>query len=551
MARERAYINATIHTVDARDTIAEAILIRDERIALVGTTQQVLAAADRSCVIADASGKTIVPGFIDPHYHLGYAMLEPVSVDCAIRPGDTIDDVLEAISRATRELPPGQWMRGFGFSPWALPDEREPSLAELDEAAPNNPFFLQDESCHRGWANSTALAEVGIDEYSPQPWGGTVVKDHAGRPTGALLEAAVNPLQTRSWLDMASADWEATRALLTRKMRELAGLGITGLCDAAVTPDIADFYARADREGSFLFTVQQLHTADDFFGKQDPRRPDFVQRVHERESDRLRSGTMKIFADPGFPDGPLISCSHGGVHSHRGNSWYSAAEVKEIVRTADSLGIRTAIHAMGNWAVDAVLDSYEAVRRGDLTSDGLMRIEHAFVSAPQTQGPRMAELGVDLVAMPGLIHHTGPAFDAGWRGEFRDELTVIPIGSLIDAGVRVSFASDGPTGPVAPAHLMWGAVTRASLTGQPIDPHEAVTAAQALRCSTINAAHAADRGDEAGSLEVGKRANLAVLDRDILRCAPEEIREMRVLETVVDGRTIFECDEAPRPAVLG
>lgn len=547
MARERAYVNATIHTVDARNSIQTAILISDERIVAVGTDREILAAASAACQISDAAGVTIVPGFIDPHNHLSHSMLDGVSVDCAVGTGGSLDDVLGEISRAAGRLLPGQWLRGYGFTPWALSDGREPSLAELDEAAPSNPFFLQDVSCHRGWANSAALREAGIDEYAPQPWGGVVVKDYAGRPTGALLEGAVNPMQTRSWTDVASRDPEATLAMLTGQMRQLASLGITGLCDAAVTPDIAAFYADADRAGSLLFTVQQLHTADDFFARQDPRRPDFVKRVHERESARLRSGTMKIFADPGFPDGPLISCSHGGTHSHRGSSWYSGAEIMDMVRTADGLGIRTAIHAMGNWAVDAVLDAYEAVRRHAPSHDGLLRIEHAFVSQPQTQAPRMAELDVDLVAMPGLINETGPAFDEGWRGEFRDELAVIPIRSMIDAGVRVSFASDAPTGPVAPAELMWNAITRASIAGTPIDPEEAVTAAQALRCATINAAYAAGQAAEAGSLEVGKRANLALLDRDILSCPAEEIRGARVVETLVDGRTVFETPSAPRP----
>lgn len=544
MRPERAYINATIHTVDVRGSVANAILLRNGRIAAIGTNAEILAAAAPSCEISDARGRTIVPGFIDPHNHLSHAMLESVSVDCSIPPHESLDEVLETIARAATRLLPGQWLRGFGFTPWALADGREPTRQELDEAVPDNPFFLQDVSCHRGWVNSAGLRDAGIDEYTPQPWGGVISKDHAGEPTGALLEAAVNPMQTRSWRSVVSRDPDAALELLTTQMHYLSSLGITGVCDAAVTPDISAFYHRADVSGHLPFTVQQLHTGDDFFARQDPRRDDFVKRVHDRESDRLRSGTMKLFADPGFPDGPLISCSHGDTHVHRGSAWYGAKEISDIVTTADELGIDAAVHAMGNWSVDAALDAYEAVRRSPKDRERLLRIEHAFVAAPETQAPRIAALGVDLVAMPGLIHDTGPSFDQGWRAELRDELTIIPIRSMIDAGVQVSFASDAPTGPVSPIELMWNAVTRMSQTGEPIDPDEAVTAAQALRCTTINAAHAAGRAAEEGSLEVGKRANLVVIDRDILNCTSDDLRAAGVLETVVDGQTIFDGYES-------
>ena len=545
MSRETAYVNATIHTVDARSSVAEALLIRDERIIAVGSNQQVLAAAGAGCVVKDASGKTLVPGFIDPHNHLSQTLLEGEAIDCSAERFPALDDVLQAIQDASVGLVPGEWMRGYGFTPLALAEGRGPTREELDEAAPHNPLLLMDVSCHRGWVNSAALTEIGVDEYTPQPWGGVIVVDHRGRPTGELLEAAINLFQSSSWRSLMTRDRQHAIDLLDKRMRAYAGHGITAVCDAAVTPDVAAFYAEADRAGALLFPVQQMHTGDHFFSQQDPRRPDFVSRVHERESARLRGGTMKLFVDPGFPDGPMISCTRDGKHTHRGSTFYGHAEVAEIARGANELGIRTAIHAMGNWAVDAVLDAYESVRRGASDDGGLLRLEHAFVSTPDTQAPRMAELGVDLVAFPGIVNHTGPFFDEEWRGEFRDELTVIAVRSMIDAGVRVSFASDAPAGPFSPAESIWNAVTRASFTGVPIDPEEAISAAEALRCVTINAAHAAGRGDDLGSLEVGKRASIVVLDRDILSCSPDDIQSVVVVATMVDGRAVYETVPLP------
>lgn len=550
MSRETAYVNGTVHTVDARNSVAEALLIRDERIVAVGSNREILDAAGAGCVIKDASGKTLVPGFIDPHNHLSQTLLEGEAIDCSAALCPALDDVLHVIQRASAALVPGEWMRGYGFTPLALAEGRGPTREELDEASPHNPVLLMDVSCHRAWANSAALTEVGVDEYTPQPWGGVIVADHRGRPTGELLEAAINLFESSSWRSLMAGDDQHALGLLDRRMRSYAAHGITAVCDAAVTPDVAEFYTRADRAGALLFPVQQLHTGDNFFSQQDPRRPDFVARVHDRESERLRGGTMKLFVDPGFPDGPMISCTRDGKHTHRGSTFYGHAEVAEIARGASELGIRTAIHAMGNWAVDTVLDAYESVRRSTSDDGGLLRLEHAFVSSPETQGPRMAALGVDLVAFPGIVNHTGPFFDEAWRGEFREELTVIAVKSMIDAGVRVSFASDAPAGPFSPAESIWNAVTRASFTGVPIDPEEAISATEALRCATINAAHAASRADDLGSLEVGKRASVAILDRDILTCPAADIRTMVVVETLVDGRTVHETADAPTARLL-
>lgn len=536
MTREWAFVNAIIRTVDDRDSVADAVLVRDGRIVAVGREADVCAVAGTHCRVRDLGGRTVVPGFIDPHNHLSLTALDAVSLDCYGMLMPSIDELLHEIAGATATMVPGQWARGMNFTPFAVREGRAPTRGELDEAAPNNPFFLLDVSCNRAWANSAALDIVGIDEFSPQPWGGQIERDHAGVPTGALLQAAMNPVQTASWRAIGAADWDATVELLVRKMADYAAVGLTGLSDAAVTPDSAEMYARADRQGALPFTVHQMHTADDFFGKQDLRRTGFSERVRDRESNRLRGGTMKIFLDHGFPDGPIMNRVHEGCHSHTGSAYYGKQEVVELAVAANQLGIRTAIHAMGNWAVDAVLDAYEAVRRTG--GNDLLRLEHAYVAEPD-QAPRIAALGVDLVAKPGILFGTGPFFDQAWRGAGQAHLRVVPLRSMIDAGVRVSFGSDAPAGPYRPADILWNAVSRMSMTGEVIDADEAVTPEQALRCATINAAYASGREHEAGSIEVGKRANLVVIDRDVVTCAVEEIRGMEVLETIVDGVAIF------------
>ena len=165
-------VNANIRTVDKRDAVAEAAIIRDGRFVAVGTEAQVRAAATAGAQMMNVGGRTVIPGLIDPHNHLSIAAFAPDSVDFSTTSHWTLDEVLKAIEEHCKTIPAGQWVRGMRFNMLQIHEKRGPARTELDEVAPNNPFFLIDASCHRGWANSRALAEVGIDAHTPQPWGG-------------------------------------------------------------------------------------------------------------------------------------------------------------------------------------------------------------------------------------------------------------------------------------------------------------------------------------------------------------------------------------------
>ncbi|GGG61611.1 amidohydrolase [Kocuria dechangensis] len=532
--------NAVVRTVDARDSVHSAVLLRDGRIAAVGTEGEVRAAAARDAEIFDANGRTVVPGFIDAHNHMSIAAFDPVSVDCSTPPMTTMDEVLTAIEAHCKNLPTGQWARGFGFHMTKISEMRNPTRYELDEVAPHNPFFLSDASCHAGFANSAALEAVGISACTPEPWGGEIERDSKGVPTGVLLEAAMNLVQSASWEDYAERDWDTAVDLLEAKARDYLAVGLTGIGDACVTQKAAELYRRADASGRLPLTLQQLHGGDHFFAQQDLRRTDIVDRIHRADSHMLRSGTMKIFVDRAFPDGPAIHKLHDGCTQHVGTNFYNPREVHDLATQASGLGIDLAIHGMGNCAVDAVADAYETVRRRT-GEDTILRLEHAFVAEP-AQASRLAGLGIDLVANPGLAHTWGDVFTE-WRGDDQKHLRVLPVRSMIDAGVRVSFASDHPCGIYSPAEIMWNAVARRHYTGAYIDPEEAVTAAEALRAYTINPAHASGRAHEEGSIEVGKRANILVLDRDPLTCPTDDLRFLTVDRTYVDGEMVYQRQE--------
>ncbi len=534
--RELALINAVVRTVDTGDSVARAVLIRDGRIAAVGPGPVVRRTASPDAEIIDLGGATVVPGFIDAHNHLSIAAFAPECVDCSTPPKSTLAEVLEAIEHHCKSAPPGQWVRAMGFNLTHVREMRNPTRFELDEVAPDNPVFLIDASCHAGFVNSTALARVGIDEHTPDPAGGEIERDKTGVPTGSLYENAANPLHSHSWNEYAERDWDRSVELLHSKMREYLAVGITFVGDAMVTSRSAQLYRLADRQGKLPFGVQMLHAADHFFDTHDLRRSDIIDRIKEPASERLIGGTMKIFVDRAYPS-PAIDKMHHGCCAHTGAAFYPKAEVGRLAQRAVELDIATAIHGMGNCAVNTVMDAYKTSRRGRST-DAVLRLEHAFVAEP-AQALRMADLGIDLVVNPGLAWLWGEVFDM-WRGENQHHLKLFPTRSMIDAGVRVSLGSDHPCGSFSPAEIISTAVNRVSSKGMHVDPEEAITAAEALRAYTINAAHASNRADKEGSIEVGKRANLVVLDRDIVTCPTDEIGDTQVTMTYVDGECAYE-----------
>jgi hypothetical protein len=534
--QELAVVNANVRTMDADQTVARAVLVRGGRIVEVGTDSAVRAAANDATIV-DVGGRTVVPGFIDNHNHLSVAAFDPVGVDCSTPPRQSIAEVLASIEEYCRDLPAEQWVMGSGFFHVHVREQRNPTRQELDEVAPHNPFFLRDTSCHAGYANTAALRSAGITAHAPQPWGGEFEKDRNGEPTGTLWEAAINRVHEAAWGSYVERDWDRSVALLTAKMREYRAMGITAVGDTLVTTKAAELYRRAVATSPLPLTVQQYHGGDLFYSTPDLRRPDTLDRVLAEHDSTLRGGAIKLFVDRFFPDGPTIDEIHDGCVRHVGTPFHSHEEILDLVVDAGEHGISTAIHAMGGCAVTACLDAYEQVRRRS-RAGAVLRLEHAFVAEPR-HGSRIAGLDVDFVGNPGLGWFFGETF-SGLRHENQDHLRVLPMRSMIDAGARVSLASDTPCGPVLPALIMHVAVNRTTALGMEFDPEEAITPAEALLGYTRNAAHAAGRESEEGTIEVGKRANVLVLDRDILECPTDQIKDMRVDLTFIDGELVHE-----------
>ena len=536
-----AIVNAHILSMDAQDHTWDALLARDGVVVRVGTEADILAARDGAVPVIDLDGRTVVPGFIDPHQHFSMSLFEPVQVDCRTPPIESLDDVLERLAEAASDETLGRWIRGWGFHWSRVHEQRSPSRADLDRIAPRNPVILMDASYHGCFVNSQALDLAGIDRHSQPGRAGIIVLDDDGEVEGTLLETAMDRPESLSWASYVGRDQARSLDLVEALCRRQLELGITSVTDALVLPGSVELYRLAAEQGRLPITLGGLVGGRTFFDPPDPTRP---------ADDRLgafgeRADMIKVFVDVVHPSPAIDRPGHSGPETHTGVNYYGRGELSDLVRAAVDHGIGVAMHALGNCAIDVALDACAAVRGTRDGNAATLRIEH-FVLASREQAARAADLGVAVVTNPGFVDTWGDQYLERWSIRGRPDLRVLPIRDLLDAGVATAAASDYPCDELDPLHGIWAAVARQSWTGDDLYPEQAITPTEALRLVTCGAANASGTQAVEGSLEPGKHANLVVLDRDPITCPTDALRSIHVERTYIGGALAFDRDHRPK-----
>ncbi|WP_017589917.1 amidohydrolase [Nocardiopsis ganjiahuensis] len=491
--------------------------------------------------VVDCQGAAVVPGFSDAHNHMawfGQSLSELPLQDAA-----TLDGLYDAVAAKARDLPEDAWIVGSGYDDTVL--GAHPDRHALDRAGGGRPVWLKHRSGHMCAVNSTVLRLSGA-EHAPDPEGGVIVRDHRGDATGLLQERAQELV---TGLVMPYSVNELAEAL-GRASRVYAAEGLTHVVEAGIgrglvgrSPVEAAAYQRARDLGTLLPRVELMVAADNLHAL-GAHPDDAVETGIDLGlrtgfgDDRLRLGPMKIWLD-----GSLIGrtaavteplCGHGhGVYQN------PPGQMRALVVAAHRAGWRVAAHAIGDDAIDLALDAFEEAQRVHPRPDARHRIEHAGVVRPD-QLPRIAALGAVPVPQPRFLHALGDAMAASlgpdrvaWLYRHR---------SFLDHGIRVPGSSDRPVAPGAPLLGMESMVERTSSGGAVLAPDERVTAEQALRAYTLDAAWAGHDEHERGSVTPGKLADLVVLDRDPVDTADRGIGSVRVLATLVGGRAVHGAE---------
>ena len=530
---------ARIHTMDMAKPAASAMAYdKDGRILAVGDVDA-LAKRYPQARRQDLGKATLVPGLIDAHAHVGGLGLAMITADLV----GTRDkaEILQRLRAHAKTLKPGEWLVGGGWDQNDWPEKVFPSAADLDAAFPDRPVWLSRVDGHAGWANSAAMRAVRRSLAGAwQPDGGRIDRTAAGEPTGLFIDNAMLLLE-QARPPMSETTIEHALRLA---MRAAASQGLTGVHDAGISlAELRRFQRLADR-GQLPLRITAM--AD---GDSDALESLCRNGLYRHASGRLQMRTVKLYADGALGSrGAAMLEDYTDDHGNRGLMVMSPAQLATAVAKAKRCGVQAAAHAIGDRGNRETLDVYAKALGTDATGDHRWRVEHAQVLAQQDL-PRLAEMHVIASMQP--THATS---DMPWAQDRVGPERIVGAYAwrqLRDSGARLALGSDFPVERVDPRLGLASAVTRADADGTPAGgwyPSEKLTAYEALRGFTLDAAYAGFAETEVGSLQVGKRADFVVLAEDPLAVPEAALRALTVLATYVDGKPVYEATESASAA---
>ena len=533
------FVNGHVLTMDASGTIAEAVSVRDGRIEAIGRSEALLEAADEQTLVVDLRGRTLMPGLWMPTV-IFPARVRPFSLLIStVRPSATslacrsCSSGLRGFARAR----PDGWIVGHGYDDTLIAEKRHPTRDDLDQVSMERPVAVIHVSGHLAVANSAALAALGIDESTPDPEGGVIVRDlqsaDGRRPNGVLEETAARAVWDHA-LDLGAMD--ALR-MTTQAAEEYLQVGVTTASAGGMPTPVAKLLGFLSRLNQFpqrvaLFPLFE-EIGDDLFAGS--------VMLEDFAGGRVSVPRVKIIADgsiqgyTGYLTEPYY-VPYKGDAEYRG---YPSVARDELFRQVAGLyerRIPVAIHCNGDASIDDGLDAIEAAMLAHPWPEARPLIIHAQMTR-KDQIDRMAQMGVTPSFFSAHTYYWGDRHAAIFMGPER-AANMSPARWALDAGVRFSSHMDTPVTPMLPLQAVWSQTERKSTGGVVIGPAQRIEREAALRAVTIDAAWQVFMHDEIGSIEPGKRADLVVLSDDPLT-APD-VRDIKVDRTLIDGATVYK-----------
>ncbi|CAH0352812.1 amidohydrolase [Sphingobium sp. CECT 9361] len=523
-ARPTAYVNGRIYTVDASRPWVDAIFVQDGKIADIGTSVDILAAAGSDCAVVDLAGRMIMPGIHDAHGHILLAGLKH-RYECRL-PADALgrdygERLCDCIACSRGKL--SGWVIGGDFNP-TLSAPGEVDRKYLDEKFPDTPVYLHDYSLHHGLANSKALELAGITADTPDPFGGRIVR-RAGsnEPTGELVERATWQLFNA----MPSPEPDVHQAALRWALETASRFGVTGIQEASASRPELEMLQKIDQEqGLTLRVYAHIPWREEHFGH---ATSEALERLIEERrrfaSERLNTDFVKVFMD-GSPLGPHFTDAQLDPLTGQpqpGKLLHSREDLAAALIAWDKAGITAKIHCTGDAAVQLVLQAMGDMRAASHEGT-IQEISHCCFVQPDDLAS-FAELNVTAEMSPPIWFGDMPEL-----APFRER--GYPFGTLARMGARVTVGTDWtflPEPNLFPA-----------LQGLLQHGAESVDLATGIEMLTLSGARAVGAEDKAGSISPGKSADFIILDRDLFAIPVDEISETRVLTTIFEGRILHD-----------
>ncbi len=526
------FYNANAYSVDENTNVSKfsSFAIKDDVIVAVGKADVDLLEANRR---VDLDGRTVLPGLIDAHGHilgLGANLLE-VDLRTAKSEQEAAQRVLTYVGQSRKNT--DTWVVGRGWNQVLWPGKQFPTKASLDKLIPNSPVVLSRVDGHAVWVNSKALEIAGIDRNTVSPAGGEIVKDKNGEPTGLLIDNAEYLVSQK----MPKPSEQVYEERLDTAMQHLTSLGITSAHDAGISRSVKTFYQNKAQNDELIVRIYAMLSATD------PEILPMLKEGHYRDNDDL----LYIRSVKAYGDGALGSRGAALIEPYsddpdnRGLLVTAEERLPSLFNTVIGANFQLNFHAIGDRANRLALQQFAKSFEIFPENNQRHRVEHAQVVAVED---------IPLFKKHGIIPSMQPTHATSDMNMAEDRIGKKRLEgayawqTFLEQGSKIAFGSDFPVELANPFHGLHAAVTRQNAMMEPSEgwiPEEKVTRAQALKGFTIDAAYAAFQEDLLGSIQVGKKADFIVIDKDYFKVDESEIRDINVYQSYLNGKKVYEA----------
>lgn len=548
-AADLVLYNGHVQTMVSESEVASAIAIAGNKIVYVGDDSGIDAFVGDTTQVIDLDGKFVSPGFIDGHIHApGNWFTKLFQID--LTGLGTNEEYLEAIRSFVEAHPDEEGYIGspFMLNAYQLPDGSNPgpSKEDLDAICPDKPILIHDVSYHAAWVNSKAFEMAGVTADTPDPEGGLFYRNEKGEPSGCVSDAAKGIVFAIMPDTMTNDNLEKA---LYKFMEEANSYGITGITNITQGGlDIIDMYHKVEREGNLTLRMRVVPTMKE--GRTYDEVLSTIKSYNDSATDMISSNTVKIFYDGVTERGTAVFLEPYLESTGLGDHWcgepiWSQEDFTRLVHDFDAEGVQVHVHAMGDGAVHGTLDAFEEARATNGERDARHTITHVCAITDEDI-QRMADLDVVANLQFLMMYHDDLMdLERAYVGDER-AMAMYRTKHMAEAGICISGSSDAPVIPFVPLDAIEAGVTRNSPYPEEEDtdmtrwPEQGLTAYQLLEAYTKNDAYQNFMDDIIGTVEVGKFADLVVLDTNILEVDPKEISSAKVVYTISDGRIVYE-----------
>ena len=537
---DRVFVNGPVITIDADDRVTDALAVKDGRILAIGD-KAVRKLIGRGTIVTDLNGKALAPGFIDAHSHflgVGTALYGADLNSPPIGNVRSIEDIVRILAERAKSVPEGGTIVGRGYDDTLLAERRHPNRHDLDRASTRHRIIIRHISGHFSAANSRAIEESGIGRETRDPSNGVIRREADGTPLGVFDEAAASLLKRGP--DAVYSRAQQLEA--ARKASEIyAAQGITTAQHSSAGKRTFELLRAARAEGKVPLRLVLLPNSTLAGASSPPADP--ATDIAEG----LLLGPVKLFSDgsiqgyTGYLSDPYHVPPADADAAYRGYPSQSCSRLEKRAAALVQSGWQVAIHANGDAAIDCALGAMDKARPVATAHHYRPVVIHAQMTR-KDQLDRMKAIG----AIPSYFSlHT-----YFWGDRHRDQFIgaeraagISPARSSLERGLHFTVHTDSPVVPMDQIRLLWATVNRLTTSGQVLGPEERISAGEVLRAMTYNAAYQYGIERELGSLEPGKLADLVILSENPLAMEPRSLDQLRVVETIVGGKTIFEAEK--------